>query len=151
MLSPANDDFAINDEDVHIYLRPYEDNLAMRIQGREQNFLRIYWDESEFIDILGRRYKLVPPNIDFSEATFGISPTDIPPGTIYAGRLLLLDPTDRQAIQRLGGDPYPVVPPDAGTPDQIRGQTFEVDLEIEVNGERRSYPFSFEIKDAYER
>jgi predicted small lipoprotein YifL len=151
MQSPANDDFAFNDDDVHIYLRPYEDNLAIRIQGREQNFLRVYWDESEFIDILGRRYKLVTPDLALSEATFGIPPTDIPAGTIYAGRLLLLDPTDRQAIQRLGGDPFPVVPPDAGAPDQIRGQSFEVNLEIEVNGQRRTYPFTFEIRDAYGR
>jgi hypothetical protein len=151
MDQPANEDFAFKDDLVHVYARPFEDNIAVRIQGREQNFIRIYWNDCEFTDILGNRYKVVPPNIDFSQATLGIPPTDIPAGQLWSGRLRILDTTAGPEVLRLGGNPFPIVPPNAGTPEQIRGALFELVLDLEINGLRQTYPFSFEIRDAYYR
>ncbi len=151
MDTPANDDFAFLDENLHIYAKPFADNISIKIQGREQNFIRIFWDQWEFVDILGRRYKVIPPDLDLRQATYGIPPTDVQVGQTFAGRVTLMDPTDLQTIRRLGGKPSPVVPPDAGAAEQVRGQLFDLTMVLEVNGLRQTYPFSFEIRDAYDR
>lgn len=149
MESPANEDFAFKDEQIFVYLRPDTEarDLVLRLQGREQNFIRIFWDDSEFYDILGRRYKIVPADVELQQAAFGIPPTDVAPGSLYSTRLRLLDVTNTQAVRQLGSRPAPVVPPDAGTAEQIRGQTFELELAVEINDQRRTMPFTFEIRD----
>jgi hypothetical protein len=151
MDTPANENFAFKDDLVHIYARPFEDNISVKIQGRERNFIRIYWDSCEFTDILGNRYKVVPSDIDFSRAAWGIPPTDIAAGGVFNDRVRLLDTTAGVEVQQLGGNPFPVVPPDAGTPEQLRGKYFELVLDLEIAGRRQSYPFSFEIRDAFYR
>ena len=94
---------------------------------------------------------MVPPDLDLRQATYGIPPTDVQVGQTFAGRVTLMDPTDQQTIRRLGGKPSPVVPPDAGTAEQVRGQMFELTLVLEVNQQRRTYVFTFEIRDAIYR
>jgi hypothetical protein len=152
MDQPANQDFAFTDDAIFIYVRPFEDNLSMKVQGRVQNKVKIYWDESEFVDILGRRYQLVPPSVTIKQAAFGnVPPTELAPGQLFTGKVLLLDPADIQTIRALGGEPSPVVPPDAGTPEQIRGREFTMRLVLELNYERKSYDFSFTIRDIFYR
>lgn len=152
MDQPANDDFAITDDAIFIYVRPFEDHLSMKVQGRQQNKVKIYWDESEFVDILGRRYQLVPPPVTIKQAAFGnVPPTELAPAQLFTGKVLLLDPADIQTIRALGGEPSPVVPPDAGTPEQIRGREFTMRLVLELNYERKSYDFSFTIQDIFYR
>ncbi len=152
MQQPANDDFAFKDSDVFIYVRPFEDRLSIKVQGREQNHIKILWNDSEFIDILGRRYQLVPPSTTIKDAASGIvPPTDVPPGQIFTGEVLLLDPAEIQTIRALGGKNYPVVPADAGTPEQIRNREFSLRLAVELNYVRRDYDFLFSIQDIYYR
>lgn len=152
MEQPANDDFAFKDDNVFIYVRPFENNLSMKVQGREQNQIKILWNDSEFVDVLGRRYKLVPPTTTIRDAAYGIvPPTDVPPGAIFTGEVRLLDPADIPAIRALGDKNYPIVPPDAGTPEQIRNREFTLRLAMELNYARRDYDFVFSIKDIYYR
>jgi hypothetical protein len=154
MVSPANDDFAITDPEIFIYIRPDPDadHLVVKVQGREQNHIKILWNESEFVDILGRRYQLVPPSTTIQEAANGIvPPTDIPPGGLFSGKVLLLDPADIRSIRALGGKHFPIVPHDAGTPEQIRDREFTMRLAIELNASRRDYEFLFAIQDIYFR
>lgn len=152
MDQPANQDFTFTDNAIFIYIRPFEDYLSMKVQGRVQNKVKIYWDESEFVDILGRRYQLVPPSVTIKQAAFGnVPPTEVAPGQVFTGRVLLLDPADIQTIRALGGEPSPVVPPDAGTPEQMRGREFTMRLVLELNYERKSYDFSFTIRDIFYR
>ncbi len=152
MDQPANQDFAFTDDAIFIYIRPFEDYLSMKVQGRVQNKVKIYWDESEFADILGRRYQLVPPSVTIKQAAFGnVPPTEVAPGQVFTGKVLLLDPADIPTIRALGGEPSPVVPPDAGTAEQVRGREFTLRLVLELNYERKSYDFSFTIRDIYYR
>jgi hypothetical protein len=152
MEQPANDDFAFNDPEVFIYVRPYEDHLSMKVQGRERNHVKILWSDSEFVDILGRRYQLVPPSTTVQAAANGIvPPTDVPPGQLFSGRVLLLDPAEIQTIRALGAKLFYIVPPDAGTPEQIRNREFTLRLALEVNSSRQDYDFVFSIRDIYYR
>jgi hypothetical protein len=152
MEQPANEDFAFKDDQIFIYIRPFEQVLSIKVQGREQNHIKILWNESEFVDIIGRRYRLVPPTISVQDAAFGIiPPTDVPPGQIFTGEVVLLDPADIQTIRALGGKNTPIVPVDAGTPEQIREREFTMRLAIELNYARRDYDFIFSIQDVYYR
>jgi hypothetical protein len=152
MESPANDDFAFNDSEIFIYIRPYEEHLSMKVQARELNQLRILWKDSEFVDIVGRRYRLVPPTTTIQAAASGIvPPTDVAPGQLFSGLVLLLDPAEIQTIRALGAKHFPVVPLDAGTPEQIKNAEFTLRLAIELNQARRDYDFVFSIRDTYYR
>jgi hypothetical protein len=151
MASPANNDFAVTEADLFVYVRPFTDYLSFRIQSRELNHIRINWQETVFTDIVGRKYAVVPPTVNFEEAVYGIPPLDVPPGEVWKAKLLLLDPANRAEIQRLGGRPSPVVPVDAGTLEQMRGQLFHLDLELELNNTPRNLSFEFEIRDAFYR
>ncbi len=153
MDSPANSDFAFNDDLVFIYVRPYKDYLSMKVQARRQIPIKIHWNESELVDILGRRYKLVPPTATLEMAARNIlTPTELRADDIFSGRVLLLDPTLAQTIRNLGSAPvFPVVPPDAGPPEQIRGKSFTMRLALEINAVRTTYDFIFSIIDSYYR
>lgn len=152
MIDPPNDDFTVKDPDAFFRVRPFEDHLAVRVQGREQNRIQIHWNDSEFEDIIGRRYKLVPQGVTLDEAAFGIvPPLEIQPGDIYTGKVILLDPTRIASMRTLGGEASPIVPPDAGTPEQIRGKLFRLRLAVDLNYVRREYEFVFEIQDTFYR
>jgi hypothetical protein len=152
MIDPPNEDFAVKDPDIFFYVRPFEDYLSMRVQGREQNRVQVMWNDSEFEDIIGRRYKLVPQGVTLDEAAFGIvPPTEISPGGIFTGKVILLDPTRIASMRTLGGEASPIVPPDAGTPEQIRGKLFRLRLAVDLNYVRSEYEFVFEIQDIFFR
>jgi hypothetical protein len=152
MEEPENDDWTVQEEDVFLYIRPFEDYLSFKVQGRKQRNIQIYWDDSEFEDILGRRYRLVPPGVTIEDAALSkVPPTELPQGQVFAGRVLLLDPTDIPSIRRLGGRASPTVPDDAGTPEQIRGRNFYLRLAIDVDYVRRDYRFVFQIQDIFYR
>jgi hypothetical protein len=153
MDSPANDEFAFYDEFVFLYARPYDDYMSMKVQARRQIPIKILWSESEFIDVLGRRYKLVPPSVTMDMAARSIvPPTELRADDIFSGRVLLLDPTQREMIRSLGaGTVFPVVPVDAGTPEQVRNKSFSMRLVLEINANRQNYDFAFSVIDAFYR
>ncbi len=152
MDSPANDDFAFNDDLVFIYARPFDTHLSMKVQARRQIPIKIYWNDSEFIDVIGRRYKLVPPSVTLEMAARNIvPPTELRENDIFSNRVLLLDPTQTATIRNLGGTPFPIVPADAGPPEQVRGKSFTMRLVLEIGGNRQTYDFIFSILDAYYR
>ncbi len=102
MDSPANDDFSAELPEVHIYIRPYEDYLSMKIQGREGNRVRILWLDSEFVDIIGRRYTLVPPGTPLQEAAYSnIPPLDVVAGQTWSGKVVLLDEAQARSSRNL--------------------------------------------------
>ena len=150
MDSPANDDFSAELPEVHIYIRPYEDYLSMKIQGREGNRVRILWLDSEFTDILGRRYTMVPPGTTLQDAAYGnIPPLDVAAGQTWSGKVVLLDQAQARSLRNLNTVLFPIVPADAGTPEQIKGKEFTLRLATEINYERRDYDFLFSIVDVY--
>ncbi len=148
MRSPANDDFAVTDENTFILVRPRRDDLIFKVQGRNGNQVRVIWDRSEFTDIFGRRYRVVPATVALENAVRGVPPTDIPGTSLYSTTLTLLDPTQASTIQQLGGKASPIVPDEVTSPDAARGETFYFDLAIELNSQPQDYQFVFDIKDA---
>ena len=152
MDSPANDEFAFNDDFVFIYVRPYDDYLSMKVQARRQIPIKIRWSESEFVDVIGRRYVLVPPSVTLDMAARNIlPPTELRADDLFSGRVLLLDPTQKEQIRSLGGMAFPVVPYDAGSPEQLRNKSFTMRLVLEINASRQPYDFIFSIVDAFYR
>jgi hypothetical protein len=150
MDSPANDDFSAELPEVHIYIRPYEDYLSMKVQGREGNRVRVLWLDSEFVDIMGRRYTLVPPGTTLQDAAYGnIPPLDVATGQTWSGKVLLLDQAQARSLRNLNTVLFPIVPADAGTPEQIKGKEFSLRLATEINYERRDYDFLFSVVDVY--
>jgi hypothetical protein len=150
MDSPANDDFSVELEGVHIYIRPYEDYLSMKLQGREGNRVRVLWIDSEFTDIVGRRYKLVPPGTTMQDAAYSnIPPLDVVAGQTWSGKVVLLDEAQARSTRNLNSALFPIVPADAGTPEQIKGKEFSLKLAIELNSDRRDYDFLFSVIDVY--
>jgi len=152
MDDPANDDFTVELPEIFFYIRPFEDYISMKVQGRNQNMVRILWLESEFVDIVGRRYRLVPPNATLMDAANNnLPPTDIAPDGVFSGKVLLFDMTQAAAARNLGTTGFPVVPRDAGPPEQVKGKIFSMRLMLELNRERRSYDFHFSITDTFYR
>jgi hypothetical protein len=152
MDSPANDEFAFYDDFVFIYARPYDEYMSMKVQARRQIPIKILWSESEFVDVIGRRYRLVPPSVTMDMAARNIiPPTELRADDLFTGRVLLLDPTQKEMIRNLGGTPFPVVPLDAGTPEQVRNKSFTMRLMLEINANRQTYDFIFSILDAFYR
>jgi hypothetical protein len=152
MDSPANDEFAFYDDFVFIYARPYDEYMSIKVQARRQIPIKIRWSESELVDVLGRRYRLVPPTVTMDMAARNIiPPTELRADDLFSGRVLLLDPTQREQIRSLGGTPFPVVPIDAGTPEQVRGKSFTMQLVLEISANRQPYNFVFSILDAFYR
>jgi len=152
MDSPANDDFTVELPEIFFYIRPFEDYISMKIQGRNQTRVRILWLDSEFVDIIGRRYKLVPPDVTLIDvANSNTPPTDIAPDGVFSGKVLLLDRTQTATVRNLGTTGFPVVPRDAGPPEQVKGKTFSLRLELELNYVKQSYDFIFSITDTFYR
>jgi hypothetical protein len=60
-----------------------------------------------------------------------------------------LDEAQARSIRNLNTALFPIVPPDAGTPEQIKGKEFTVKLATEINYDRRDYDFLFTIIDVY--
>jgi hypothetical protein len=152
MDSPNNDDFTVELPEIFLYIRPFEDYISMKVQGRAQNLVRILWLESEFVDIVGRRYRLVPPNVTMIDAAnSNVPPTDIAPDGVFSGKVLILDMTQSATVRNLGTAGFPVVPRDAGPPEQVKGKTFSLRLVVELNRERQSYDFIYSITDTFYR
>ncbi|HWN83122.1 MAG TPA: hypothetical protein VNM87_13570 [Candidatus Udaeobacter sp.] len=152
MDSPPNDDFTVELPEIFFYIRPFEDYVSMKVQGRKQNRVRILWLDSEFTDILGRRYRLVPPNATLMDAAnSNVPPTDIEPDGLFNGKVLLIDMTQAATVRNLGTTGFPVVPRDAGPPEQVKGKTFTLRLEVELNYVRQSYDFIYSITDTFYR
>ena len=152
MDAPANDDFTVELPEIFFYIRPFEDYISMKVQGRKQNRVRILWIDSEFVDILGRRYALVPPTSTLTDAANNnLPPTDIAPDGVFSGKVLLIDMTQAATVRNLGTTAFPIVPRDAGPPEQVKGKTFSLRLELELNNVRESYDFTFSITDTFYR
>jgi hypothetical protein len=152
MESPANDDFTVELQEIFFYIRPFEDHLSMKIQARNQNRVKILWLDSDFVDIVGRHYKLVPPHVTIIDAAnSNVPPTDIAADGIFSGKVILLDRTQTASVRNLGTALFPIVPHDAGPPEQIRGKEFTLRLEIELNFARQSYDFLFSVADTFYR
>jgi hypothetical protein len=152
MESPPNDDFTVELEEIFFYIRPFEDYLSMKVQARNQNQVKILWMDADFVDIVGRHYKLVPPHVTITDAAnSSVPPTDIPPDGVFSGKVLLLDRTQLATVRNLGTALFPIVPRDAGPPEQIRGKEFSLRLEIELNRVRQRYDFLFSVADTFYR
>jgi hypothetical protein len=153
MDSPANDDFAFYDDFVFIYARPFDEYMSIKVQARRQIPIKIWWSESEFVDVIGRRYQLVPPSVTLDMAARNIvPPTELRSDDIFSGRVLLLDPTQKELIRALGTTTqFPIVPYDAGTPEQVRNKSFTMRLVLEINAARQPYDFVFTVLDAFYR
>jgi hypothetical protein len=152
MESPANDDFTVELEEIFFYIRPFEDYLSMKVQGRKQNRVKILWQDSEFVDIVGRRYKIVPPTSTIMEAANNnLPPTDIAPDAVFSGKVLILDMAQVTTVRSLGTTAFPIVPRDAGPAEQIRGKEFSLRLLVELNYVRQQYDFQFSIADTFYR
>jgi hypothetical protein len=152
MDAPANDDFTVEQQEIFFYIRPFEDYISMKIQARNQNRVRILWQDSDFTDILGRHYKLVPPDATYLDAAnSNVPPTDIAPDGVFSGKVMILDRTQNATARNLGTNAFPIVPRDAGPPEQIKGKTFTLRLELELNYVRKSYDFQFSVVDTFYR
>jgi hypothetical protein len=65
--------------------------------------------------------------------------------------VLILDMTQEATVRNLGTTGFPVVPRDAGPPEQVKGKTFSLRLVVELNRERQSYDFIYSITDTFYR
>lgn len=163
MIEPPGGSEGIEDDRVSIRLAPVPSrgtlNLALRNKGTRG--VAIDWEETHFIDPLGRRQQAteVGTNWFLRPANWFSDRVAIAPGDIYriqvqAGRHQSYNPFSitRQAsgAVNLSSSPRSLLPTSGNTADigeTYQGRTFQFILALRVDGEDIRYPFTFRITD----
>ncbi len=163
MIEPPGGSEGIEDDRVQIRLAPVPHrgtlNLALRNKGTQG--VAIDWEETHFIDTLGRRQLAteVGTNWFLRPANWFSDRVAIAPGEAYriqvqAGRHQSYNPFSitRQAsgAVNISSQPRSLLPASGATSEvgeTYKGRTFQFILALRVDGEDIRYPFTFRITD----
>ena len=148
MISPPNSNFGVTTREVYLYFRPDTNSVGFRLENRLGVGIKIYWDESTFLDVYGRTFKAVHRGVNYDNKDQVQEPTYVAPGQTYADFLIPVDllnvptaaagqgvksmlPTDLSAQSMIG---------------RIFGPTLVLGLENDV---RQSFEVRFKVASVY--
>jgi hypothetical protein len=148
MISPANSNFGVTTREVYLYFRPDTTSVGFRLENRMGLPIKIFWDESTFLDINGRTYKAVHRGVTYDTKDMPQEPTYVRPGETYADFLIpvdLLNSPEAAAGQGVRA----MLPTDLSAQSMI-GRVFGPNLVLGLeNDARQTFEIRFKVASVY--
>ena len=148
MISPANSNFGVTTREVYLYFRPDTTSVGFRVENRLGVPVKIFWDESTFLDVYGRTYKAVHRGVTYDTKDMPQEPTYVRPGETYADFLIPVDLLNSPEAAT-GQGVRPLLPTDLSAQSMI-GRVFGPNLVLGLeNDVRVSYDIRFKVASVY--
>jgi len=148
MISPPNTNFGVTTREVYLYFRPDTTSVGFRVENRLGVPVKIFWDESTFLDVYGRTYKAVHRGVTYDTKDMPQEPTYVRPGETYADFLIPVDLLNSPEAAT-GQGVRPLLPTDLSAQSMI-GRVFGPNLVLGLeNDVRVSYDIRFKVASVY--
>jgi hypothetical protein len=143
MVDPASDRFSFQDRDLNFYFKPAPDALHFQIENRQNRPVWIDWEQSTFLDRVGRTLKAAHSTTRWNDRFQSQPRTQIPGLQRYSDYVLPMD----YLLDNAGSSVQlhkQVLPEDATAPNYA-DVVFGCDLVFIVEDKPRTYPFRFRV------
>lgn len=148
MISPQNSNFGVTTREVYLYFRPDTTSVGFRLENRLGVGIKIYWDESTFLDVYGRSFKAVHRGVTYDNKDSPQEPTYVAPGATYADYLIPVDLLNVPTAAA-GQGVKAMLPTDLSAQSMV-GRIFGPNLVLGLeNDVRQTFEIRFKIVSAY--
>lgn len=143
-ITPASDRFTYRDRELTFFFRPTPSALHMHVENLTERPIWIEWDNSRFIDRLGRSENVAHASTRWEDRYGSQAETQIPGFERYTDYMFpvdyLVDPAgSNDQLHR------PLFPEDTTAP-HYTDSVFGVDLVFRIDQESRPYTFRFRVR-----
>lgn len=132
------------DERLSVHLIPSHDGLSLQLMNRSSQTLQIDWERVVYIDLAGKKHRMIHQGVDLKKKDSKQAPTSLIPGASLKNRLY---PADMVAGSRLFEDwrLNPFLPLSQDAP-HFKWRTFSLILPLQFGTDSRAYEFGVRIE-----